>query len=155
MRLRAVVAGLLLLALSAVVFTTGAGRGAAPALPLPSPRRTVSTAPQRPPAIPERNVFEYGGQPAPVPAPLSPPRAAPSPFRHEPEAPPTPPEPSVRLVGFLRRAGALKAALAVRGSVYVVGVGERVEGYSLLSADEDTGVRIEGPDGAVLALPPS
>jgi len=37
----------------------------------------------------------------------------------------------------------------------VLGVGEQAEGYVLLAADEDAGVRIQGPDGAVLTLPPA
>jgi len=158
MRLRAVAAGLLLLALSAVVLTTGAGRGAAPAAPTPTPappQTVTAAAPPRSPAMPERNVFEYEREQAPFPALLEPLRPAPSQVPRTPDVSPKPAEPAVRLVGFLRRAGGLEAALAIRGSVFVLAVGERAEGYLLLSADEDTGVRIEGPDGAAFTLAPS
>jgi hypothetical protein len=156
-RLRALVAGLALLVLSAVVFTTGAGRGAPPGPSNPVPRPTAEPEGRpAPPALPGRDVFEYADD-AELPVPAAPPRLEPPTL----EAPaPTgvlagPAEQPVRLVGFVRRGGGLRAALAVRGSVYVLSAGEQAEGYLLLGADEDAGVRIQAPDGAVLTLPPA
>jgi hypothetical protein len=106
--------------------------------------------------MPGRNVFEYADDEAPRVA-LAPQRFRPAPveIQPQPDVPAAQSLHAVRLVGFVRRAGAVKAALAVRGSVYVLGVGEQAEGYVLLAADEDAGVRIQGPDGAVLTLPPA
>lgn len=157
MRLRALVAGLMLLVLSAVVFTTVAGRGAAPGpgtLAL-RPMAVPSVLPA-PPALPGRNVFEYADDEA-EPHPPAPRRFQPGPLEVPPATGvvPEPPVHAVRLVGFVRRGGGLKAALAVQGSVYVLAVGEEAEGYVLLGADEDAGVRLQAPDGAVLTLPPA
>jgi hypothetical protein len=70
-----------------------------------------------------------------------------------PEATPTP-EPAVRLSGFVRSGGALRAVL-VRGSVVaVVAAGDSVDGYRVLSVDEDAGVRVKTPTGEELLLPP-
>jgi hypothetical protein len=153
-RVRALAAGLLLLALSAVVFTAGAGRGIPPrATAVAPPPVALPSSTPRPPAVPARNVFEYATDEAP--------RSAPEPLRPPPQvrveplvAAPAPREAAVRLVGFVRRSGGLKAALAVHGSVYVLGEGEGAEGYALLAVDEDVGVRITAPDGSILTLPP-
>jgi hypothetical protein len=154
-RVRALAAGLLLLALSAMVFTAGAGRGSAPGVTAVVPPPVASpTATPRPPAMPARNVFEYAldetEAPRSAPERLNPPPSV----RAEPVMPVPAPEAAVRLVGFVRRPGGLKAALALKGSVYVLAEGEGAEGYVLLAVDEDTGVRITAPDGSILALPP-
>ena len=154
MRVRALAAGLLLLALLAVVFSAGAGRGSPPSATAvaPPPVALPSATPQ-PPAMPARNVFEYANNdeaPRSVPERLRPPASV----RAEPLLAAPAPREAVRLVGFVRRSGGLKAALAVHGSVYVVGEGEGAEGYVLLGVDEDVGVRITAPDGSILTLPP-
>jgi hypothetical protein len=156
MRLRALAASFVLLLLSAVIFTSGAGRGAAPATTTLAPRATAVASAPPPPMMPLRNLFEFGEDDAPI---------APAPQRLHAvpavESAPPPPEPAmdapvhaVRLVGFVRRGGELRAALAVRGSVYVLGAGEEAEGYAVLAADEDVGVRLQDRDGVVLTLPP-
>lgn len=62
------------------------------------------------------------------------------------------PEPVVRLTGFVRRGGTLRAALSVRGEVWLLAVGEAASGFTLLAADEEAGVRLRDPLGAELAL---
>lgn len=60
--------------------------------------------------------------------------------------------PVVRLVGFLRKGGALHAIVSMTGEVFVLGVGEEANGYTLLTVDEETGARVRGPDGSELTL---
>jgi hypothetical protein len=148
-----VVSGLVLLALTALIFSAGTVHESPPrgSAPVPPPG-AASNAPPQPPATPSRNVFEFAPDPAL--------RTAPERSRPVPEEPPlvapAPPEPAapVRLVGFVRRSGGLKAALAIHGSVYVLGEGEGAEGYVLVGVDEDDGVRITAPDESILVLPP-
>ena len=59
----------------------------------------------------------------------------------------------VRLVGLVRQAGTLKAALSVGGQVAVVAVGESHLGFRVVTIDADRGVRVEGPDGFDAVLP--
>lgn len=72
------------------------------------------------------------------------------------EAGPTPvPTPlGPRLVGLVRRAGRLVAALAADGEVVLAGPGETAAGVTVLSVGED-GVRVRYADGReeVLSLP--
>jgi hypothetical protein len=154
MRLRALLAGLVLLLAVSAILTTDAGRGAAPPAAIVSPPAVLPSAPSKPPAMPGRNVFEYADDETPVPQTFEPVRP-PSEGQRSPDISPVSPMVAVRLIGFVRRASGLKAALALRGDVFVLAVGERAEGYVLLSADEDAGVRLEGPSGEVLTLPPS
>lgn len=100
------------------------------------------------PPAPTRNVFEYAGRPETPPDPISV-----GPASLSPVSPPHEPEPPVRLVGLLRRGGRLRAALSLGGEVVIVGHGERAGQYSVLSIDDDRGVRLSGPDGE-LTLPP-
>jgi hypothetical protein len=96
------------------------------------------------PPPPSRNVFRYLDDPMPsAPSPDS--EVAPS------EAPPAPP-PAVRLIGFVRRGEGLKAALSILGEVVVCAPGEEVSGYGIVSVDEEEGVRVRAPDGAILSL---
>jgi Tfp pilus assembly protein PilP len=60
--------------------------------------------------------------------------------------------PMVRLVGLVRRAGVIKAALQVHGETIVVGAGEAAGSYRVLAIDED-GVRLRAADGTTLTLP--
>jgi hypothetical protein len=143
-RLAILAAGLLVAAWLAVDL----GRVAAP--PAPPPPRPRARPPARAavtvPAMPSRNVFEFVDPPPPPPpaptlAPAPPEVAEPSPS----------PEPRVRLVGLVRRGGALRAALAVDGETVVVGAGEAAGGYRVIAVDEE-GVRVRAPDGSVLVL---
>ena len=104
-------------------------------------------------AMPERNVFRFvePEREAPPPAPralaplmVPPPLAPVDTSASEP----------IRLVGFVRRGGSVRAALSLEGSVSVVGVGEEAGGYSVLAVDEDAGVTVRTPDGAELLLAP-
>jgi len=61
----------------------------------------------------------------------------------------------LRLIGLVRRGGRLKAALSMFGETVVLGEGEESRGYKVLSVDEESGVRLKGPDGAELSLAPS
>jgi Tfp pilus assembly protein PilP len=70
-------------------------------------------------------------------------------------APPSPAPLPVRLVGLVRRSGALQAALAADGEVVLVSVGDRVGAFTVVSLDEEGSVRLRDPDGqeATLTLP--
>jgi len=153
---RALLAVSALVALSALVFTTGLGRGAAPVAPPPTPRPLPSPV-VAPPPVPGRNLFEYLEERAPGVVLDRPKvvRSAPPETVPPAELVAEAPAPPLRLVGFVRRAGGIKAALAVHGTVYVLAVGEQAEGYLLLEADEDLGVRVRAEDGAVVTLLPS
>ena len=61
----------------------------------------------------------------------------------------------MRLVGLVRRAGLLRAALAVDGEVLLASPGDVVAGFRVLSLDEEAGVRVRSPEGleTTLALP--
>ena len=70
------------------------------------------------------------------------------------DAPPVvvpPPAPAVRLVGLIRRGGALKAALQIHGESVTVGMGDSAGGYAVVAIDED-GVRLRAADGTILTL---
>jgi hypothetical protein len=126
----------------------GGGAPPPPARPRARPVRPVRAGSIALPAS-SRNVFEYGAA-APVersvrvPPPLAPilPPVA--------EAPA--PAPAVRLVGLVRRAGVMKAALQVHGETMVVGAGETAGDYRVLGIDED-GVRLRASDGTTITLP--
>ena len=127
-----------------------AGRATIPAPPPPRPRdRPRARAAAALPAMPTRNVFEFVTPPPPAPRPAPafvPPSLA-------PETPLPSAEPPVRLVGLVRRGGALRAALAVGGETLVVGVGERVGDYMVIGVEEDS-VRLRAADGATITLTP-
>jgi hypothetical protein len=74
----------------------------------------------------------------------------------QPQAPPAPatPEP-VRLSGFVRQGGQLKAVLSVYGTTVLAGAGEAAEGYRVIAVDEDAGVRVRAPSGEELLLRPA
>jgi hypothetical protein len=122
--------------------------------PVPEQKRPTSGAP--PPPAPTRaaanrlrNVFVYD-EPAAVPP-------APRVFVPEVAVPPplTLPAPSpVALVGFVRQAGAVRAALSIRGSVTVLAREESAGGYVVLAIDEDRGVTLRCPDGTEMTLAP-
>jgi hypothetical protein len=105
------------------------------------------------PAPQMRNVFQYadGGAPAARAE-----KAAPTPPSTLIPLVPSPvPSPLVRLVGLLRRGGRVRAALALAGETAVLAPGESAAGYTLVSIDEDEGVRLRAPDGSTVVLMPS
>jgi len=159
MRARLLAAALGLLVLAALL-ARGGGRGAAwaPLVPDPPPRR--AGLPPRVPApaptewAPSRNLFQYADDRSTAPAP-PPPMAAPRPAAglSEPAARVEAP-PAVRVVGLIRRAGELQAALVVDGEMAVVGKGGRAGGYTVLDVDDEAGVRLRTPGGGEMLLPP-
>lgn len=131
-----------ILAVGAFGFT----RGTAPPLSVASAPRTTAAEPSRaapPPAPPlTRNPFEY--ESAPHGSPAKPRTTAPLALVAEASPPP-----AARLVGFVRQAGTLRAALALHGEMTLLAVGESAEGFTLLAADEESGVRLRGPHGEI------
>jgi hypothetical protein len=146
--------------LSVVALTRGAGRGAAPALKAPveaarprstdaavSPRVTTETP------LLSRDPFEYGDD---RPSLSRGPAEDSSRIGDRPVVMAQPPRPEpVRLVGLIRRDGALRAALSIEGQVEVLGIGDEAGGYRVISIDEDVGVRLRGPDGLERAVAPA
>jgi hypothetical protein len=154
-RLLAAALGILVLA---ALLARGTGRGAAWA-PFPAaPPARQARPPARPPAptptlgAPSRNLFEYADDrstASPSPMRTPPPRR---PLAESPASVGAPP--SVRVVGLIRRAGALQAALVVQGEMTVVGKGGRAGGYTVLDVDDEAGVRLRAPGGEEMLLPP-
>lgn len=136
--------------LAAVVLMRDIGGGPPPPLARPRarPARPVRSGSAPLPAS-TRNVFEYG--PRPTPEPTSRPAAPVAPSLPPVVAPPVA-APAVRLVGLVRRAGVIKAALSVHGETMVVGTGEAVGDYRVVAIDED-GVRLRAADGTMITLP--
>jgi hypothetical protein len=126
-----------------------------------SARPSEEPAPKRPPAEsiaadpdlpwPGRDPFRYAEQRREGPALTSPRAEFSSPVPPAPAASPNP----LRLVGLVRKSGALKAAVTMWGETVVLGPGEEARGYTVLSIDEEGGVRLRGPDGSELTLLPS
>jgi hypothetical protein len=115
-----------------------------PARERPRPPARAASRALEPPA---RNVFEYAApkavervEPAYVP-PAPGPSIVPAPA----------PEPPIRLVGLVRRAGTLRAALFIHGETVVAGAGETAGDYRVIAVDED-GVRLRAPDGSTITL---
>ena len=138
-------------ALAAAYLWRDAGSGAsdapaaAPRAPVPPAHAVEAPAVPTPPA---RNVFEYADQRPPVaaaPSAVTPPLTV---------APAPSPSPALRLVGLVRRGGQLKAALAILGETVVLAPGESAAGYTVISIDEEDGVRVRGPDGSAVQLAP-
>lgn len=110
-----------------------------------SSRTSAEEAPR-----PGRNVFEYlegGDGQAPEPAPLPFVRSAPPPLA------PSPPSSPIRLVGLVTKAGGQRAALLISGEMAILAPGERSGGYTILSIDEDAGVRVRDKEGVEFSLP--
>jgi hypothetical protein len=70
-------------------------------------------------------------------------------------APAQAPPPVVRFVGLVRRPEGLRAAVATPSGVVIIGPGDVVLGYTVLSLDEDRGLRLRAPDGTEQVLAPS
>ena len=117
------------------------------AWPAKAPRFTGEAAAQ-PPVDPAgiRDVFRF----ADGPPPAAHGEAATARVEGERAAAPAGP----RLVGLVRRAGRLLAALSVDGEVELAGPGDSAAGVTVLSVGEE-GVRVRRADGAeqTLALP--
>lgn len=112
------------------------------------------TTPGEPSVLPAplRNVFEYAeGAPRPTPL-VAPVAVAPMAPAMREAAPGPSATPAVRLVGLLRRGAQLKVALAVAGETMVLAPGESAGGYTVLSIDEEEGVRVRTPEGTTVVL---
>ena len=137
--------------LAALVLFLEIGGGAPPP---PLPPRARPARPTRSGGAPlpasTRNVFEYAPRPTPEPAsrPAAPVASSLPPDVARPEA-----APAVRLVGLVRHAGVMKAALYVHGETMVVGLGEAAGDYRVVAIDED-GVRLRAADGTTITLSP-
>ena len=95
-----------------------------------------------------RDPFQYVDEARPAPKP---------PARSAAKAAPVavPPPEAPRLVALVRsRRAGLRAALSLGSDVVLCGPGEWLQGYEVLSVDEDSGVRLRSPDGRTLLLPP-
>jgi len=128
--------------------------------PLPSPRPSAVPRAAAPPAAeatppsrpvdPEglRDVFRFAEDPAPA-DPLEPGPPGAETMRESPPGPVGP-----RLVGLVRRAGRLAAALAADGEVVLALPGENAAGVTVLTVGEE-GVLVRHPDGReeLLSLP--
>jgi len=150
MKARIVLAVLLLVAV--VQLWREPGRAVAPV------SRRAEISPARTTAIPNasgspsvtfsRDPFRFDQERAVVHSRRAPSRAE--------EAPSPDPAPArVRLVGLVRRAGVVRAALVVDGEVVLASAGETASGFRVVSIDEEGGVRLRDPEGleATLALP--
>lgn len=152
MKTRAILLALIVAAIGVAYLMRSAGPGAAarPAesTPPPPPAVAASEAPSQ--TLPARNVFQYLDSSTPAPLRAAPPSVQ----APRPSAPPATVSP-VRLVGVVRRSGQLRAALAIRGDVFVLATGETAEGYTVVSIDEEEGVSLRAPDGSPVHLTPT
>ena len=139
------------LALVFAVLTRGAGGPADAGKPSP-PRSPVAAKgavpgtlePDPLPPPPARDIFRYAETPVAAARPLA---TRPASASLASPAPATPPPLPVRLVGLVRRAEGLRAAVATSSGVVLVGPGDVVSGYTVLAVDEERGLRLRGPDG--------
>jgi hypothetical protein len=130
-------------------------RGAGPLLPSVSPTsktdppRATPTAEPRGAAVTlDRDPFRYLDPPKPAALDLETrPAASPPPVA---EATPAP----LRLVGLIRQGGRLQAALSIHGFAVTAAAGDVVEGYQVVSIDEDAGVLLRDAAGVEVTLPP-
>jgi hypothetical protein len=151
MRARLVVLAAVL-AVAAVQLSRESGRAVAPLPGEESPRTAPAAsrlAPPSPPARFDRDPFRFADEESATHANRAGAPAAPLPSSPEP-APAR-----VRLVGLVRRAGLLRAALMVDGLMVLASPGDTVGGFHVLTLDEEGGVRVRGPEGleVTLALP--
>jgi hypothetical protein len=126
---------------------------AAPRSSTPAAAAREGAATPDSPAASARNVFEFVDEvpAAPAPAPLGP-LTVPPPL--DPASALQSSDDPIRLVGFVRRGGALRAALSLTGTLVVLAPGETSQGYSVIAVDEDSGVTVRAPDGSERVLPP-
>ena len=154
MKVRLLVAALAALALAALIIRGtgwGAARAPLPAAAAPRVAPRLASVPTPPPIrrTPSRNLFEYAEDRRPAAAPPAPREAYVA-----PEAPAPSPSPAVRVAGLVRRGAELKAALVVDGEMTVAGKGDRAGRYTVLEVDDEAGVRLRGPAGEEMVLPP-
>lgn len=136
-----------LVAVIAWIAVRGPAAGSAPRAPA---ARSAGASTPRGSALPARpvdpgqirDVFRFADDP--IPSARAGPEAAVSPGEASPTPSPKPLGP--RLVGLVRRAGRLVAALAADGEVVLAGPGEAAAGVTVLSVGED-GVRVRHADG--------
>jgi hypothetical protein len=142
---RSLLVATLFVALGIVALTRGAAPTptAIPVAPAPRPE-THAVATPAPIAPLTRNPFEYADEPEALPPTATARDAAPAPRAM------TPPIQTARLSGFLRQGGRLRAVLVLNGEVVLLAEGESAEGYTLLAADDETGVRLRGPAGEIM-----
>lgn len=143
------------LGLTAITLALGSGPRPSPPVVPRAPRNTPTPGAAGMASLPvldlARSPFEYAGGREAAPAPVVPGERDLELSKAEASLPL--PEP-VRLVGFVERAGKSRVALVIHGEMALLEVGESAEGFALLAADEETGVRLRGPDGAEIALGP-
>ena len=147
------------LALVFAVLTRGAG-GPPPAgrsSPARTPKATSDAGwsflePDPLPPPPARDIFRYAETPVAAPHALAT-RSALARLA-APATLATPPALPLRLVGLVRRAEGLRAAVATSAGVVLVGPGDSVSGYTVLGVDEELGLRLRGPDGIEHLLEP-
>jgi len=130
----------------------GPGASARPAEE-PAPRRSVPPARAADPDLPgpARDPFRYAEERRQGTASAPPAIQAAPPPRAVPAASANP----LRLIGVVRKGGTVKAAVSMWGETVVMAEGEESRGYKVLSIDDEGGVRLRGPDGSELTLPPS
>ena len=117
----------------------------------PAPRRSAPPARAADPDLPwpARDPFRYAEEHRQGTA------SAPPPIKAAPSPAPAPSANPLRLIGVVRKGGTVKAAVSLWGETVVMAEGEESRGYKVLSIDDEGGVRLRGPDGSELTLPPS
>jgi len=153
-RLRVLQAILAVLVVYAVYSTVNRPQAVEPPPRRPRNPPRVATVPGAAAAVdgsvPVRNLFEYGAlPPPPVLSYVAPMKAVETPLPAERPSPAP-----VKLVGLVRQGDGLRAALAVEGEIVLGDRGQTVNGYTIVSIDEDRGVVLDGPDGKTLELRP-
>ena len=132
---------------------TPAGRPRSPRLPVVAEGPTSSALePDALPPPPARDIFRYAE--TPISAPRSSAMRPASASIAAPATLATPLPLPLRLVGLVRRAEGLRAAVATSAGVALVGPGDTVAGYAVLAVDEERGLRLRGPDGEEHILEP-
>ena len=145
MRIRLILVGGGLVLLFAVLWSTEASRPASTRAPVAATGLPDVVEPDPLPPPPARDIFRYAETPVASPRP-----SAARPLPASLVAPPTlapAPELPLRLVGLVRRADGLRAAVATSAGVVLVGPGDQVSGFTVLGLDEERGLRLRGPDG--------
>lgn len=123
-----------------------------------APQSRATSSGEAAQAAPLRDMFVYADDYAPAPpsgatygVPTAPvtelPLVVPTPL-------PTPTPLPVRLVGFVRRSGTLRAALSIYGDIVLAARDDLAANYLVVALDEDTGVRLRAPSGAEFVLRP-
>jgi hypothetical protein len=117
------------------------GSGTTPATPAPS---------RGPEPRPNRNLFAYEHPPEPayvpdVPASRPLPAVAPAPMEMAPAVP------ELRLLGLLSQGGQPRALLSVEGETALLGEGESLRGYAVLSIADHV-VRLRHPERGEISV---